>query len=117
MNCRHCGRTIVLDGDVWVDPEATGDDSIWRETCEAHDTFIAEHEPTDEFDDIVAGLGFEEVNTTDMNPLELNSAYNAIRAELLSLGEMLEAKTDRGRELHVKRADLVWAMREQGLRG
>src|SRR4051812_44663881 len=26
--CRHCSRAIVLDGDVWVDPEATGDDSV-----------------------------------------------------------------------------------------
>jgi len=29
----------------WINPEATGDDSIWRETCEDHDTFIADHEP------------------------------------------------------------------------
>lgn len=43
--CRHCGRTIMLAGDVWIDPEATGDDEIWRETCDAHDTFIADHEP------------------------------------------------------------------------
>lgn len=44
--CRHCGRSIVRDEDgVWVDPEATGDDEIWRETCDSHDTFTAEHEP------------------------------------------------------------------------
>lgn len=43
--CRHCGRSIILDGDRWVDPEATGDDSVWRETCDEHDTFEAEHEP------------------------------------------------------------------------
>lgn len=45
--CRHCGRDIVkhsLDG--WVDPEATGDDSIWRETCDSNDTErAAPHEP------------------------------------------------------------------------
>lgn len=45
--CRHCGRSIILDGDRWVDPEATGDDEVWRETCEDHDTFEAEHEPTE----------------------------------------------------------------------
>lgn len=46
MNCRHCGRSIVHEGGgVWVDPEATGDDSVWRETCDSHDTFTAEHEP------------------------------------------------------------------------
>lgn len=48
--CRHCQRTIVHTGEAgtfytWVDPLATGDDSIWRETCDAHDTFVAEHEP------------------------------------------------------------------------
>ncbi len=44
--CRHCGRRIVLDPvDGWVDPEATGDDRTWRETCDAHDTFEARHEP------------------------------------------------------------------------
>lgn len=46
-NCRHCGRAIVRDDDGrWIDPEATGDDVIWREVCDAHDTFVAEHEPT-----------------------------------------------------------------------
>lgn len=46
--CRHCHRRIVRtdDGHRWIDPEATGDDSIWRETCDEHDTFTAEHEPT-----------------------------------------------------------------------
>ncbi len=43
--CAHCGRVIVLAGDVWVDPEGSGDDIVWRETCDAHDTFIADHEP------------------------------------------------------------------------
>lgn len=45
MNCRHCGRTIVKRGGVWIDPNAKGDDRIWRETCDSHDTFTAEHEP------------------------------------------------------------------------
>lgn len=55
MNCLHCGRVIELaqpndpEGAIegrWIDPEATGDDSVWRETCDAHDTFLADHEPT-----------------------------------------------------------------------
>jgi hypothetical protein len=47
--CKHCGRSICLDEDGrWVDPEATGDDRLWRETCDAHDTFVAEHEPREE---------------------------------------------------------------------
>ena len=45
--CRHCGRHVVKDDEGrWVDPEADGDDAIWRETCDAHDTFTAEHEVT-----------------------------------------------------------------------
>lgn len=48
--CQHCGRDIyyVMQGDGWegwIDPEARGDDEVWRETCDAHDTFTAEHEP------------------------------------------------------------------------
>lgn len=43
--CQHCGRRIVLEDGRWVDPQATGDDVMWRETCDAHDTFTAEHEP------------------------------------------------------------------------
>lgn len=44
--CIHCDRRIVRDADgTWVDPEADGDDVIWRETCDQHDTFTAEHEP------------------------------------------------------------------------
>lgn len=44
--CLHCERVIVFDPvDGWVDPEADGDDVIWRESCDRHDTFTAEHEP------------------------------------------------------------------------
>lgn len=46
--CRHCQRRIVnVPGDGWVDPEATGDDSMWRETCDRHDTRQADHEPVE----------------------------------------------------------------------
>ncbi|HZY06280.1 MAG TPA: hypothetical protein VFE69_00985 [Ilumatobacteraceae bacterium] len=47
--CRYCHRNIVLMGGLWIDPEAGWDDEfgdgMWRETCDAHDTFRAEHEP------------------------------------------------------------------------
>lgn len=43
--CVHCGRSIVEVNGSWVDPEATGDDRVWRETCDSNDTFTAEHEP------------------------------------------------------------------------
>lgn len=47
MQCKHCDRVIQLIDGYWTDPEATGDDSIWREVCDQHDTFIAEHEPAE----------------------------------------------------------------------
>ena len=43
MTCIHCNRPITLSGDVWVDEEAAGDDSIWREICDSNDTSV-EHE-------------------------------------------------------------------------
>jgi hypothetical protein len=54
--CRHCDRRIEFSHDEgWVDPEAgfTRDDveqgdGVWRLTCDAHDTFVAEHEPTED---------------------------------------------------------------------
>lgn len=46
--CRHCGRRIIFVAGSWIDPEATGDDSVWSETCDSHDTFTAEHEPKEE---------------------------------------------------------------------
>jgi hypothetical protein len=48
--CKHCGRSITLVNDEWIDPLATGDDAMWRETCDAHDTLTAEHEPADNGD-------------------------------------------------------------------
>ena len=45
MTCVHCSREIVLDDDVWVDLEADGDDTIWREVCDSHDSFVATHDP------------------------------------------------------------------------
>ena len=77
--CRHCGRSIMSwEGNVWIDPEATGDDSIWRETCDKHDTFIADHEPVTTRTVYVADLdptwvtfkGIAEV-PIDLDPLEV----------------------------------------------
>lgn len=47
--CQHCDRTIVETDEGWADPEATGDDAIWRFVCENHDTITAEHEPVGEY--------------------------------------------------------------------
>lgn len=43
--CGACSRRIVLCDGAWIDPEASGDDSMWREVCDASDTFTAEHVP------------------------------------------------------------------------
>jgi hypothetical protein len=47
--CRHCDRRIVDNpDDGLVDPEAEGDDIMWRETCDAnYEDRIAAHEPTE----------------------------------------------------------------------
>jgi hypothetical protein len=45
-DCRHCGRSITyIEADGWIDPEADGDDVVWREMCDQHDTMVADHEP------------------------------------------------------------------------
>ena len=45
MECQYCGRDIIQIDGIWVDPLATGDDAVWRETCDSHDTFLADHAP------------------------------------------------------------------------
>jgi hypothetical protein len=42
--CFHCGRTITATPTGWVDMQATGDDTIWRYTCDENDTFPSDHE-------------------------------------------------------------------------
>lgn len=44
--CRLCRRTIAFVSGEWIAPEATGDDAIWRETCENGKGMIAAHEAT-----------------------------------------------------------------------
>jgi hypothetical protein len=47
ITCKHCQRTIELVDGTWVDPNATGDDSIWRETCDGNDEDrSATHKPS-----------------------------------------------------------------------
>jgi len=42
--CVHCQRDIELVEGVWIDPLATGDDSVWRDVCDSHDSFYVGHE-------------------------------------------------------------------------
>jgi|APGre2960657423_1045063.scaffolds.fasta_scaffold355833_1 hypothetical protein len=43
--CKHCQREIVSTEEGWADPLATGDDSVWRFSCDNNDTFTALHVP------------------------------------------------------------------------
>lgn len=65
MTCKHCGRVIVQADGAWIDPEATGDDAIWRETCDEHDTFTAEHEQVSELDELYEAANDHEAATLD----------------------------------------------------
>lgn len=48
--CRYCQRIIVNEQGVWVDPNATGDDEVWRECCDSHHVWDNTHEPYTEGD-------------------------------------------------------------------
>ena len=56
MKCQHCNREVEQHNGQWIDPQATGDDAIWREVCDSHDTFTAEHQPM-AFDAMVSAWG------------------------------------------------------------
>lgn len=43
FDCVFCGRGIIEVDGIWVDPQATGDDEVWRETCDSSPTFVAGH--------------------------------------------------------------------------
>jgi hypothetical protein len=54
--CRHCGRYIENDPEEgWIDRAAGYDDEdgdgVWRYTCDAHATFVADHEPFPQTED------------------------------------------------------------------
>lgn len=42
--CIHCHRDVTLTDEGWADPEATGDDAIWRFVCDENGSFPANHE-------------------------------------------------------------------------
>lgn len=49
MKCKYCNRRIVEREGEWIDPMATGDDEVWRYSCdENRDVFDARHEPQEE---------------------------------------------------------------------
>ncbi len=74
ITCKHCKRRIELAEGRWVDPEATGDDSVWRETCDAnHEDRIAAHEPGD--DPLDVWLMFDEPDDEEASH-EANTFYD-----------------------------------------
>lgn len=36
MNCQHCQRRIIEREGEWLDPNASGDDRIWRYVCDGN---------------------------------------------------------------------------------
>ena len=42
--CIHCERIITATPTGWADMQATGDDKIWKYTCDENDTFPSDHE-------------------------------------------------------------------------
>ena len=50
--CVYCERTIIATPTGWADMQATGDDKIWKYTCDEHDTFPSDHESAEKL-----GLG------------------------------------------------------------
>lgn len=54
--CAYCGRPIVNEHGGWVDPDAAGDDIVWRDSCDSHDTFTAEHSPTVDIAEVLDAL-------------------------------------------------------------
>lgn len=71
--CAHCERAIEHDEGTWGDPEATGDDSIWRETCDAHFTAYAEHEPRP---DEALDVWLRHIDDEDEAEAEANTFYD-----------------------------------------
>lgn len=75
---------------------------------------------TDPFDDIVAGLDFDTVEddilrVDQLDDLNLAVKHKEVRKALMDSGEMLDPKTDTGRELHSQRVALIVEMRRRNL--
>lgn len=43
--CHYCARPIAFEDGQWIDPDARGDDAMWRETCDGVESWPAEHYP------------------------------------------------------------------------
>lgn len=84
------------------------------------DEAVTDEDPLeDEFDKIVGQLDINpqivDVNVTTLDDLELNRRFTAVKQELLDRKEMIEAKTQTGRDLHSQRAAYLIELRKRGL--
>jgi hypothetical protein len=73
----------------------------------------------DEFKRLMEGLELEApINVEDVSLLtevELSSRFNKVRQDLLARGEMIDPKTDTGREMHSQRTAYMLEMRRRGM--
>jgi hypothetical protein len=85
--CMHCGRTITATSTGWADMEATGDDKIWRYTCDENDTFPSDHEAEE-------NLGLEPNRVELENKLAtiMNKKENAIEILVGRLSSVVTAE-------------------------
>lgn len=76
----------------------------------------------EEFNKLMAGITLDLpdardiVNVSLLSDVELSSRYNQCRQDLLAIGEMMEPKTDKGRELHSERAAYIVEMRRRRMK-
>lgn len=73
----------------------------------------------DEFTRLVGQLDIDpsiiDVNVTTLDDLELNRRFTEVKQELLNRKEMIDAKTQTGRDLHSQRAAYLIELRKRGL--
>lgn len=69
------------------------------------------------FAGLMAGLDLQEpvdtVNVALLDEVELSKRYNAVKQSLLERGEMLNPKTQEGRDLHSERAAYLLELRRR----
>lgn len=77
-------------------------------------------EPEDDMRAMIEAMDFEEPLVTDNVSLltnhELVVQFNQVQREITQSGEILVAKTTRGREMHSRNSALILEMKKRGMR-
>lgn len=83
---------------------------------------VAELSVDDEFSRLVGSLDLSDigpmipdVNVTLLDDAELSRRFNEVREDLMARGEMINCKTQTGRDLHSQRAAYIIELRKRGL--